>query len=339
MNNRPAEHTVLTLTLAAALAGCGIDQGGAPEPAATGPQAVVVQGPITGFGSVIVNGLTLDASGAQILVDGEPATEMDLAVGQVIRAVASVTQFSTDAVLIEHQENVRGPIMALDAVAGSLMVLGQPIEVDAGTVFAVGAGAALADLMVGQVVEVSGLKSPSGALIATYIGDAPAGAPFEVTTRIDAVDLVNQTFALAGLSVDYSQAMLLDLLNGLPEIGLVVEVEGSALDAAGLLVADIVRLLPSEPGLFSAVDTDASGPGVAIVGAPESTPLGANFIGFITAANLPDQIMLGDVEVTLTGLTIVEGGVLDDLQPGIRVQVRGTVVTQGIIEAERITIL
>ena len=35
-------------------------------------QVTVVSGPITGFGSVIVNGLTLDTSRADIRIDGRP---------------------------------------------------------------------------------------------------------------------------------------------------------------------------------------------------------------------------------------------------------------------------
>ena len=41
-------------------------------------------GTITGFGSVFVNGVEFDTSGASITVDGTPASESDLGIGMVV---------------------------------------------------------------------------------------------------------------------------------------------------------------------------------------------------------------------------------------------------------------
>lgn len=73
------------------LGGCGIDQRGAQfpsGPSSTGAQgAVLVSGPITGFGSIFVNDLRLETDGAQIVIDSQFATKSDPDIGLVIRAV------------------------------------------------------------------------------------------------------------------------------------------------------------------------------------------------------------------------------------------------------------
>ena len=173
---------------------------------------------------------------------------------------------------------------------------------------------------------------------ASYIGDAAPGAPLELSTVITAVDLANQTFQLGGLAIDYSQPVLLQLPNGMPETGSVVEVEGVTLDAAGQLVAQRIVGLPVEPGVFAALHTDAEDASVAPVAASNTAPLGVNLMAFITSSNLPGTINVSDVEVSLDGSTIVEGGIVDDLQPGRRVQVVGEVLSVGSVQANRITI-
>ena len=97
-------HAVALLAWLVLSGACGIDQGGAPSPSVESPQALIVFGPISGFGSVDMNGLSLESSTAQITVDGNPAAESDLRAGQVIRAVVSSEAGSNEAVLIEYQE-------------------------------------------------------------------------------------------------------------------------------------------------------------------------------------------------------------------------------------------
>ena len=344
---------LLPLSLAAStlLGACGIDQGGGPAPAPeSGPQALVLLGPITGFGSITANGASLETAGAQIFVDGNPATETDLKAGQIIRAVATVEAGNADALLIEYQENVRGPVEALDSTAGTLTVLGQSIQTNAQTQFDIAPpGSGLADLAVGAELEISGFRAPTGVINATYVGSAPAGAPLEVTAAISAVDLNGQTFVLGGLTVDYSQASLLQVPNGMPEVGVVVEVEGASLNGVGQLVAEQILALANEPGGFSAADTDAAEPNVAMAAAADNSALTTNFISFITAADLPDTITLGDVQVVIeagrdeqtlgAAITEIAGGVVNDLQPGQQVQVEGQVESLGTVVAVRITIL
>ena len=80
--------------LATLVAGCGggggggSDTGGSNPPPAASGKTTIVKGAITGFGSVIVNGVRYDTDSAAVRIEDKPASVMDLKVGEVIRLVA-----------------------------------------------------------------------------------------------------------------------------------------------------------------------------------------------------------------------------------------------------------
>ena len=55
-------------------------------------------GPVTAFGSVVVNGVRYDTSGANFTVDGQLATQADLAVGDMIIVKGSIDDDNTNSV-------------------------------------------------------------------------------------------------------------------------------------------------------------------------------------------------------------------------------------------------
>ena len=91
----------------------GIDGGGNPAPVAIN---IVSQGTITGFGSVIVNGVRYDTSNATFTIDGSPGTESDLAVGQVVVVSGTINQAGTEgtAASVDFDDAVEGPIESID---------------------------------------------------------------------------------------------------------------------------------------------------------------------------------------------------------------------------------
>ena len=121
---------------------------------------------------MIVNGLTLDTSRAEIRIDGRSGAQDELRVGQVIRAI-STQERGTTTVLIEYEENVVGPVGSIDFSSGTFTVLGQTVTTGAATRFdAAQQIASLAGLRVGDPVVVSGLATPAGKIFATYVGRA-----------------------------------------------------------------------------------------------------------------------------------------------------------------------
>jgi len=336
-----ARKTLVSALVLSGLAGCGIDQGGVtnPPPPAAATGTLVVLGPIAAFGSVTVNDTKLETGTASVVVDGQPATEADLREGQVIRAIARQEGATTTALLIEFQKNLSGNIETLDPAAGSLTALGQKILTSAATRFDIPGITRFADLQVGDRILVSGLPTPTGEIFATYIGPDDAAAPFEVTTAITAADQPDLSFDLGSLTVDFSQAMLLDVAASMPQPGSIVRVIGSSV-ANGELVADQVQEVTRKPGAFSAAATQISDGELALIGAaPADSQRSANFRGFVTATRLPDAIAVDDVDVQLDADTVVVGGLTRDLQPGQRIQVEGRILEVGSVHAAVITIL
>jgi len=82
----PIFPLLLALSLGALLSGCS-GGGGSSTPSGTTPPssatttAVVSSGPITGFGSVILNGIEFDTTQADIRVEDQSVREDDLRLG------------------------------------------------------------------------------------------------------------------------------------------------------------------------------------------------------------------------------------------------------------------
>ncbi|HVS23962.1 MAG TPA: DUF5666 domain-containing protein [Gammaproteobacteria bacterium] len=323
-----------TIATALLVASCGIDQGGGPRaPEVPTTETVLVSGPIDAFGSVHVNGLALDTSRTQIRIDGHAATQADLKLGQMIRAVAVVDDASASAVSIDYEDNVVGPVAAVDAAAGELTVLGQRVRVAATTRFDGLAG--IDDLKIDDRVAVSGIPLPGNAVLATYVARAAAGEASEVAGTITSADTAALRFELGALTVDYSRAVLIEVPGGSPAPNIVVEVRGT-LDN-GLLVAERVRSLPLLPGAFMAAGTALTNTELAgAVTASIPQPSAVNFAGVITA-RVAGVLYFGDLKVRLTPATIVSG-TPDDLVAGARVVVAGRIQALGRVDATRIVI-
>ena len=230
--------------LSAALVACdgdetvaGIDGRGTPE-----RLSVVSKGTITGFGSIVVNGIRFDTDSASIDVDGNPGTQSDLKVGHVVVVRGTMDDDGTNAVAdaVSFGDVVEGPISAIDTDAGTITVLGQLIVIDADTSFDDDISPASIDgLNVNDTVEVSGFFLADGSVSATRIERKPAGTEFEITGHIS--NLSGTTFDINDLVVDFSGAALDDFPTGMHENGQLVEVKGNNLGGAGELIATRVE--------------------------------------------------------------------------------------------------
>ncbi len=308
----------LTLFGATVLVSCGIDQGGAPFTPPT-TTTVFSHGTITGFGSVIVNGVRFDTSSAMITVDGNPGTEADLEVGQVVTVRGTLEDGVTtgSANSVDFDDVVEGPITAIDAMAGTLTVLGQFVLVDdANTSFDDSINpASLAGLIVGDIVEVTGFRLADGSISATRIELRAAGGEFEVTGIVS--DVSATTFEINSLVVDYSAAMLEDFPAGTIENGQLVEAKGNALGASGELLASQVE--------FKGDDLD-----VDDVDRVEVE-------GFITSfVSATDVFNVEGFPVVTNAQTVFENGTSADLANNRKVEVEGNIDEFGVLVAEEI---
>ena len=199
----------------------------------SGSGAPAAYGTIDGFGSIYVNGVRFDTSGASIFIGGDPAAEDELGVGMMVLVVGSVNADGTTgtAKTVIYDNEVQGPISAIEANADGdakrLTILGVNVIVErTGTVFA---GVTFETLEVGDVVEVSGFPEGGNNLRATRLEkQADAYSPGDlVEVEGNVSGLTASEFMLGALLVDYSEADLSELgASGLVE-GLRVEVYGT----------------------------------------------------------------------------------------------------------------
>ena len=127
-----------------------------------------IRGTISGFGSIIVNGLELQFSSAtSVADDGRPAALQDLHVGQVIEGVAREHNGKLTLDRLDIQHAVTGPITSIDLTHETLVVLGQRVTVHLAGDRA--ATEAFKTLQAGDVVSVSGLRLSDGTIVASRI--------------------------------------------------------------------------------------------------------------------------------------------------------------------------
>lgn len=292
----------------------GIDGRGSPNPV-----AVVSQGSITGFGSVIVNGVRYETNSASFDIDGVGGSQDDLAVGDVVLISGTISDDATSgtASTVTFDDVVEGPVSAVDTVASRLTVLGQTVQVSGDTSFDDNISPASLDgISAGDIVEVSGFRLADGTVSATRIEAKPAGGEFEVTGV--ATNVSGTSFAIADLTVDFSSAMLNDFPGGTVETGQTIEAKGNALGVNGELLATSVEF--------------------------KGTGLGANagdqaqIEGFITRFVSSQDFDVNGNPVTTTGTTVYEGGTAGDLGLNIKVEVDGSVNDNGVLVAAKVDI-
>ena len=265
-------------------------------------------GIVNGFNSVIINGIELASDNTTVLVDGQPATPMDLSPGQFIRLREDTNGAAEH---IEMDTAVRGNITFADPTGGELRILEQTIYLDGRTVLE---GIALNELAAGTHVAVNGIRDEDDMLRAAWIG--PAGAnDLLLRGEVEDLDIGAALATVGGQAIDFSAAQLNGFPTGMPELGQQVLVRGQDL-SSGALIADSIS------------GSNASYP---IVG--ENVSLEA----FVTASGI-SQFTMGETTVNMHSETIVDHGSVNDLVPGARIVVDGYQSSPTTVEADRVTI-
>lgn len=293
----------------------GIDRGGVRTP-------VSVQGPITGFGSIIVNSVHYAIDSAVVRVDGGFGAASDLALGQIVTIIgsreAAGDRGSADSVAFTS--NVQGPVTAMDAAAGTVVVLGQDVSTSAVTVFALGTRAAsVASLALGEAVRISGFVGANGAIAATRIEQRSAGSELRVVGRIARLNRAAARFEINGLVVSYAAAVAIEgFHDGEPHDGDDVVVVGSAVAPSGTLLAQTLERRVAEIG--------------------EREGQEAEIEGLITRFVSAQDFDVSGVAVTTTAATQFEHGTAATLALNLKVHVTGRVNAVQQIDARKVEI-
>jgi len=210
--------------------GTGIKHAQNSEQNGDGIGGTGIVGTISGFGSIIVNGLKLEFDPrTDVETDGKPATLEALKVGQVIRAVAGTKdgKLYLDAIDIQHA--VTGPITSIDHAGETMMVLGQKIRLNLGGDDA--AKRAFEDLSTGDIVSVSGLRWADGTIIATRVDEQPKDE--RIMVRGTASVVGNGAVQVGGLSIPMNGTVV-----SAPEAGAQVFAAGRMIN--GTFTPDVV---------------------------------------------------------------------------------------------------
>jgi len=320
MNTRPLTPWLPAL-LALSLLGCGGGGGGDGNNQVSGIDRggiAFAQGPINGFGSVIVNGVRYSTAGATITIDDQPGVESDLRVGQVVRVEGRLDAGGTTgtATRISYDDDVEGPIQSIEPAADTLIVLGQTIKVGPSTSFDDRISPrSLAGLAVGDRIEVSGLVTAGGVIEATRIELKSASSAVEVKGTTGSVDTVARRFRINDQQVDYSTAQLGNFPGGQPANGDLVEVTGSV-NGSGVLVA--TRVERRSASLAGTTDDSAEIEGLVT--------------RFVSAADFD----VSGQRITTTASTVYEGGTSANLALDANVEIEGGFDASGRVVARKV---
>ncbi len=300
----------------------GMASGSGSTPSAATSPSMAAAGPITGFGTVHLNGLVFETTTAAITIDGRAGTQDDLRPGQFIQVKGhhDPTQNQDFADQIDFRGNVQGPVSAVDNTAQTLVVLGQTVHVTEDTSFDDNIGtASLAGIAVGELVEVSGMVSMDGSIRATRIEGKAAGATLQVIGTAASTDSTAKTLKINALVVDFSGAALADFPAGGPKDGDLVEATGTLLSSAGALLATRLEL--------------RSGKDVV----PDANGL-VNVEGLISRFASATDFDVAGRKVTTSSSTVFDGGSAADLALNVSVEVDGTLSSSGAIAATQVEI-
>lgn len=312
LNPHPWRALAALALVAGLAAACGgVDSGGTGQTAQTSSA-----GRISGFGSVIVNGVRFDDTRATVVdEDGVAHTRSDLKLGMVVDITGELRGNSGNGVAysIQFGNEIAGPVESVDTTTGQLVVLGQVVRVDADTLFS-GYAAGLADALAGDLVEVFAFYDTSSAsYTATRIERKTTLAAYKLRGRISGLDsLDNHSFHIGGALIDYggiAPPALPRLANGLS-----VRVSLLTTPVAGRWVASSVHT--SQRNFPEANEAELEG-----------------FIGsFVSSANF----LVAGIAVDASGPGVTfRHGTIDELANGVRVEVEGQ-MRNGVLVANKV---
>ena len=287
------------------------------RPRASTAAASSRRAPITGFGSVHVNGVRYVTSGAAFIIDDQPGSESDLRVGQVVRIEGTLDAGGTTGIAtrVIFDDEVEGPVQSIDLPNARLVVLGRTVQVGPRTSFDDSiVPRSLDGIVVGDRIEVSGFPAIGWHRNATRIERKAAQGSYEIKGTVASLDTNARRFNLGALTVSYASAQLSGFASGQPANGDTVEAVGT-LDGTGMLVASRVER-ESESGGTSDDDAD--------------------YEGLITRFVSATDFSVDGQRVTTTSATTYEGGSVADLALDASVEVEGRFNSAGVIVASKV---
>jgi hypothetical protein len=201
---------LMGFVLGATLVGCGGGDTSSQAGVGSGGTGSYTSGPVSGYGSIIVNGIRYDDTQATVTDDeGHARTRSDVKLGMTTHVRGSaVSNAQATAQSVQYGSELLGPIDGAPG-ATSITVLGQTVKITAKTFFSDDLPTGLASLVAGNVVEVYGLPDGQGNITATRIelkavdGVSYAGS-YKLRGIVSYADTSTRLCAIGAATVSYS---------------------------------------------------------------------------------------------------------------------------------------
>jgi Domain of unknown function (DUF5666) len=322
MNSTRTPIAFFLFAVCLAVSACGIGSGGTGAPATANTEPSVVVGPITGFGSVIVNGTRFDDSSVTVLSsDGISLKREDLRLGMVVEIQGSfdTVNLNSKAQTIRVFTASSGPVSGVNAATNTLTALGGTIKINANTSFE-----GISDLSAiapGDFLEVYGLKdATTGEINATRIERRPTTTPntaVKITGKISMVDTANKRFSIGNTQVDYSTAVL-EPSNVVWQVGVEVVVNGTLLTPGAIVKAQ--KIETERPYAFQAGDL------AELEGIVSNVTSIANFmVSGVTINAASAQFKSGSPALIRSGVRLeIKGKIVGTILVATTVEIEGT---------------
>ncbi|WP_286855402.1 DUF5666 domain-containing protein [Marinobacter sp. UBA4489] len=289
-------------------------------------------GPVSGFGSVFVNGVrfdTRDLNGAVESNDGIDA-ETQLSEGMILRVDGEWSDNGEGvAESLEYDDTFRGAVsdvtLSQNNEQVTFTIYGQELFATTQTVFR---GTTLANLTNDDFVRVSAYRGPDGLYRASFVGTATrneSDIELEVDLSNAEFDAGNNQILSNGFTITYADNVF---ANGLTE---------ADLEAGGFFEIEGELMVPNEINAIS-IDRDdfrryqqGEGDDIELTGTVQTRYVadGGN--------PRPGELTLAGLTIRIVNETELDDGLtLDSLQPGLLIQVEGKFIGDSVVEAEEI---
>ncbi len=175
------------------IGGTGID-------VADGIGGTGIIGTVTGFGSIWVSQAHVFIDQARITANGQPASESDFRLGQVVAILSDPADEGYRARSVDMVHEVVGPVDSIQVDRSTLRVLGQTVVWDERTRIADGKEAPLdaARLRAGDWLAVSGLRRSDGRIQASRLDRIPPREEVQLIGELRGQNLSGLPLRLAG---------------------------------------------------------------------------------------------------------------------------------------------
>jgi Domain of unknown function (DUF5666) len=299
----------LSCAIVAACGGGGSDPQTAGNGVGVGGTGAAASGRVSGFGSIIVNGIRFDDSRATVSDDDGVAGTVKLGMmvdvqsGALTTDAASGLQQGT-ATQIVFGTSIKGKVEGKPR-ANELTVLGQTVTVDAATVYE-GYASGYASVQVTDEVEVYAFAGATGgSYVATRIERKSGLTEYKLRGKVSSLDTTAKSFSIGTANISYAS-----MGTSVPAL------------SDGQLVRVKLSTTPSG-GVWQAIRID--GVSVSLVDGGE-----AKVEGIVSD-------FLGVSSFKVNGVPVNAGATTASLSNGLRVEIEG-VARAGVLVANKVEI-